>query len=259
MITKEKTIKTVLFVLVIILILLNFKSCQDKKETVVEYTNTINALSDTMTSYRNKDGVQVSRIQLIETERVQQFLEIQSKDAVIIKLQEEVKKNKRRLGNTGSVTIVTNTTDVQGSDTTLITMRDTIIRNDTVYLYPEYTSNIKMGMKKDSSYWVTAKVKANKDTTDIGISLSNAYTVVIGREKPKGFKALFKPKVPFVEVTNENPYTSTKTIRAYQVKSPKPKRFGIGVQVGYGLTLDKYPILRPYIGVGFNYNIIEIF
>lgn len=256
---REKTIKIVLFILVIILILSNLKSCQDKKETIKSSTNTINALSDTMTSYRTKDGVQVSRINLIETERVQQFLEIKSKDAIILKLQEEVKKNKRRLGNTGSVTVITNTTDVQGSDTTYITMKDTIVRNDTVYLYPEYTSNIKMGMKKDSSYWITAKVKANKDTTDIGISLSNAYTVVIGRDKVKGFKNLFKPKVPFVEVTNENPYTSTKTIRAYQVKAPKPKRFGLGVQVGYGLTFDKYPILRPYIGVGINYNIIELF
>lgn len=256
---KERIYKIVSITIIVILILLNLKSCKTNKDTVRDYTNTINALSDTMTSYRTKDGVQVSKINLIQTEKAQQFLEIKSKDAIIIKLQEEVKKNKRRLGNTGSVTVITNTTDVQGSDTTYITMKDTVVRNDTVYLYPEYTSNIKMGLKKDSSYWVTANIKSNKDTTDIGISLSNAYTVVIGKDKVKGFKNLFKPKVPFVEVTNENPYTSTKTVRAYQVKAPKPKRFGLGVQIGYGLSLDKKPILKPYIGVGINYNIIELF
>lgn len=254
---KEKIYKITSIVIIVILILLNLKSCQNTKNTINDYSQTINALSDTVTSYRTKDGMQVAKIQLIETEKLQQFLEIQSKDAEIIKLQEEVKKNKKRIGNSGSVTVVTNTTEVQSSDTTYITSKDTIIRNDTVFIYPEYSSLIKKGLRKDSTYWATINVKSNKDSTSVGVSLNNSYVVVIGNERKKGFKNLFKPKVPFVEVTNENPYTSTKTIRAYQVKAPKPKRFGVGIHVGYGLILDKQPILRPYVGIGINYNIIE--
>lgn len=254
---KERIYKITSIVIIVILILLNLKSCQNTKNTINDYSQTINALSDTVTSYRTKDGMQVAKIQLIETEKLQQFLEIQSKDAEIIKLQEEVKKNKKRIGNSGSVTVVTNTTEVQSSDTTYITSKDTIIRNDTIFIYPEYSSLIKKGLRKDSTYWATINVKSNKDSTSVGVSLNNSYVVVIGNERKKGFKNLFKPKVPFVEVTNENPYTETKTLRSYQVKVPKSKKFGVGIHVGYGLILDKQPILRPYVGIGINYNIIE--
>lgn len=256
---KERIYKAVSITIIVILILLNLKSCKNTQDTKKDYVSTINALQDTMISYRNKDGMQVAKISLIETEKASMFLDIKSKDAVIVKLQEEVKKNEKRLGKSGSVTVITNTTEVKTVDTTYITFKDTIVRNDTVFVYPEYSSFIKKGLRIDSSYWVTANVKANKDSTSFELGIQNSYTIVLGREKAKGFKALFKPRVAFAEVTNENPYTSTKTLRSYRVQTPKPKRFGIGVHVGYGLIMDKVPILRPYIGIGINYNIIELF
>ena len=255
---KERIYKVVGITIIVILVLLNLKSCKNTQDTKKDYVSTINALQDTMTTYRTKDGVQVARISLIETERVVQFLEIKSKDAVIIKLQEEVKKNEKRLGKSGSVTVITNTTEVKTVDTTYVTSKDTIIRNDTVFVYPEYSSLMKKGLRINTSYWITANVKAHKDRTRIDIGIQESSVIVLGREKPKGFKALFKVKVAFAEVTNENPYTSTKTIRSYQVKVPKSKRFGIGINIGYGLILDKKPIFRPYIGIGFQYNIIQI-
>lgn len=256
---KEGVYKVVSITIIVILILLNIKSCKNTQDTKQEYVNTINALQDTMTTYRTKDGVQVARISLIETEKASQFLEIKSKDAVIVKLQEEVKRNENRLGKSGSITIIENTTELSTIDTTYVTSKDTIIRNDTVFVYPEYSSLINKGQKTDSTYWVIAKVRSNKDSTNLDIKIENAYTVVIGTEKARGFKSLFKPKIPFVEITNENPFTSTKSIRAYQVKVPKPKRLGIGINIGYGIILDKKPIFRPYIGIGIQYNIIKLF
>ena len=35
----------------------------------------------------------------------------------------------------------------------------------------------------------------------------------------------------------------------------KPKRWGVGVQVGYGVTIGKQPQFSTYIGVGVSYNI----
>ena len=35
----------------------------------------------------------------------------------------------------------------------------------------------------------------------------------------------------------------------------KPKRWGIGVQVGYGMTVKGTPQFSPYIGVGVSYNL----
>ena len=90
---KERIYKIISIIIIVILILLNLKSCKTNKDTIKDYTNTINALSDTMITYRTKDGLQISKINLIETEKTKQFLEIQSKDTEILKLQEEVKKN----------------------------------------------------------------------------------------------------------------------------------------------------------------------
>jgi hypothetical protein len=254
---KERIYKAVSITIIVILVLLNLKSCKNTQNIEKDYVSTINALQDTMTTYYNKDGMQVAKISAIETEKASMFLDIKSKDAVIIKLQEEVKKNKNRIGKSGSVTVITNTTEINTVDTTYVISKDTIVRNDTVFIYPEYSSFIRKGLRVDSSYWITANVKANRDSTSFELGIQNSYTVVLGREKAKSFKGLFKPKIAFAEVTNENPYTATKTIRSYQVKVPRPKRLGIGINVGYGIILDKKPVFRPYIGIGINYNIIE--
>ena len=37
----------------------------------------------------------------------------------------------------------------------------------------------------------------------------------------------------------------------------KPKRWGIGVQVGYGMTVKGTPQFTPYIGVGVSYNLFS--
>ena len=38
---------------------------------------------------------------------------------------------------------------------------------------------------------------------------------------------------------------------------PKPKRWGIGIQVGYGMTTAPRPEFHPYIGLGISYNIFS--
>ena len=41
-----------------------------------------------------------------------------------------------------------------------------------------------------------------------------------------------------------------------QVKS-KPKRWGVGIQVGYGVTLKQTPQFSPYVGVGVSHNLFQ--
>ena len=41
-----------------------------------------------------------------------------------------------------------------------------------------------------------------------------------------------------------------------QVKN-KPKRWGLGLQVGYGVTLKGTPQFTPYVGVGVSYNLFQ--
>ena len=40
-------------------------------------------------------------------------------------------------------------------------------------------------------------------------------------------------------------------------KYPKPKRWSVGIQVGYGMTLKGTPQFSPYIGVGVSYNLFS--
>lgn len=40
-------------------------------------------------------------------------------------------------------------------------------------------------------------------------------------------------------------------------KRPKPKRWSIGIQVGYGMTLGGTPQFGPYVGVGISYNLFS--
>lgn len=46
-------------------------------------------------------------------------------------------------------------------------------------------------------------------------------------------------------------YQPTQVVRI----KDKPKRWGIGVQVGYGMTVKGTPQFAPYIGVGVSYNL----
>ena len=61
--------------------------------------------------------------------------------------------------------------------------------------------------------------------------------------------------VDFEEIT-VYPRTTTITLTR-TVEVPKASRWGIGVQAGYGATLNHNTVqLSPYIGVGISYNII---
>ena len=37
----------------------------------------------------------------------------------------------------------------------------------------------------------------------------------------------------------------------------RPKRWGIGIQIGYGMTLTPSPQFHPYIGIGISYDILS--
>ena len=66
----------------------------------------------------------------------------------------------------------------------------------------------------------------------------------------KAYVSGFKPCLDSIFL---HPKTEVRTINI----KPKPKRWGIGVQVGYGLTLQPQPKFAPYVGVGISYNLFN--
>lgn len=59
-----------------------------------------------------------------------------------------------------------------------------------------------------------------------------------------------------LDIKNANPNNLIEGIEAYRKALPKPKRFGIGVQGGYGFSSGFVP--KPYVGVGVSYNLIRL-
>ncbi|MBE9488450.1 MAG: hypothetical protein IMY73_04620 [Bacteroidetes bacterium] len=64
-----------------------------------------------------------------------------------------------------------------------------------------------------------------------------------------------RPKLDSIETYND---IETRYIERVEYLNRKPKRWGVGVQVGYGATTNNGNVrLSPYIGVGVSYNIIQ--
>lgn len=60
------------------------------------------------------------------------------------------------------------------------------------------------------------------------------------------------PELDWIEV-----FPKTKTITTDFVTTTRPKRWGIGIQAGYGAHLDAGEVaFTPYIGIGISYNLI---
>lgn len=49
--------------------------------------------------------------------------------------------------------------------------------------------------------------------------------------------------------------TDTRTITMPQ--KMKPKRWGIGIQAGYGMSVERHPRAAPYVGLGVSYSLFQ--
>lgn len=55
----------------------------------------------------------------------------------------------------------------------------------------------------------------------------------------------------------DNPYLKTDNMASYKLNAQRVKKWGIGLQAGYSMTLTKTPTLAPTIGIGISRNIIR--
>lgn len=205
-----------------------------------EKENLIEALNAELVTWKDKDGQNHAKIQVLETQKVKDFLSIKSKDSTVMKLQALVKQYKGKLDEGSSATVVTTETVVSTSSSTEVVFTQPI-KNSTNIVYPTYKSSFNL------KGWITGTTVANKDSTLLDLKVRNEYSVIVGREK----QGLFKPSKPFVEVTNKNPYTETTSLRTYQVSIKPEKKWAIGPFGGINFTG------RPIFGVGVTYSLIS--
>lgn len=129
-----------------------------------------------------------------------------------------------------------------------------VVVNDSTKSYPfskinkfrELKWDVDVTNKKDGTEIVTSTIKADKIYADL----------VINKTKEKNNLVLsVSSSNPYVNVTNiDGSVIDLNAYNSYQ----KPKLFGIGLHVGYGLSTNNGVVfLSPYIGVGLSYNLIR--
>lgn len=205
----------------IIIIIFCVKACNNgiRKEN----SKLIESLNDSISYYRDVEGILHSKISVIEDDY---FLKLKLKDKEIVELQDLVKKYK----NVKSATIIKTETKIVEK-----IVNKTVL--DTISNTPIYESSFNL---KD---YIWGDIVAKKDTTDIKINIKNDFNIVTYKERGK----------LVLDVSDKNPYSVTKVQRSY-INLPKQKRFGLGVNAGYGISKSG---LSPYIGLGVNYNILN--
>ena len=227
-------------ILVVIIVILYFTNISYQKEAK-ENANLVISLNDTLKTWKDKDSLSHTKIQIIETERTKDFLSLQSKDEEIIKLQKTVKQYEKQIKNQGSVTNF-------ASETKIIT-KDSLVTDSVCGKCSFYFSNSDSWFSVDASIYPTET--PNQLSLSLDLKVKNEYSVIIGEEK----QGLFKKPKPFVEVLNHNPYSETKSLKTYQVSNNvRVKRFGIGPNISVGFN-DKG--FSWFIGFGLQYNLIR--
>ena len=95
-------------------------------------------------------------------------------------------------------------------------------------------------------YWIGGKIVKKGIEID-SMQFFNRMTVTIGDEKLKGFKNIFKRRIPTVEIVNESPYVSVEGLQNVVIKK-KPKKWyqttGFKVLVGFGLGIYTTKIVQ---------------
>ena len=225
--------------------ILLFSLLSEKRSDYKEQVELYNSITDTVKFYRNKDSLNVAKIQVMQTDKESDFLKIKNLTGTNLELQNLIRNKDKKIKDL-------NTALIHKDETVYVdTLRmyypiggDTIIFSQSVLLD---TVNNK---------WINAKYGFNRGLSYLDLRVYNEYQITIGYEGGN----LFKKGTPYGIVTNMNPYTSTKDMRVYQVSVPKQKRMGISFQTGFGGVYDMKNSnisYGPYIGLGFSYNIIK--
>lgn len=221
-------INIIFAIAIIALVAINIKTCG--KVSDIENINI--AQNDTIKQYKNKNGEQVSTIASMHGTVADLKKLNAKKDSSLAHLQKLVDKHTILATAHGTITgntVVTNT----------ITKYDTIKQNDSIKIFPVYST-------KFTNKWEKFNITATKDTFNIQYKVFNKFDYVVRYNKQKWYKA----RVPEITVTNLNPNTETVELKNFSVKPPKNQKllvFLSGAIVGTISTIGTIKIANQLI------------
>lgn len=214
------------------------------KERLFKQERLYEAITDSLTTWKNKDSLNEAKIRIMEIDNFESFLEIKNLSGTNLELQTLLKKQGKSIKDLESALILKSETKIVdtvrsyypiGGDTIIFSQSELLehILNDWI--------NVTFGFKQGKSYF--------------DMKLVNRFDVVLKYEG----KSLFKQGVPVAYVTSLNPYTQVSDMRVV-TKGIKPnKRVGVSLQTGFGglyNITNKTIGYGPYVGIGINYNIL---
>jgi len=225
--------------LVVILFLLITCDGQRKLQKSNSQLKLYKVLEDTLVHFKDKNGNLSSKIQILEADNFKQILELKSSKRTLELIQNELKQYKGKATNS-----------VAFSSQTKF---DTIIKTEIKYVYDTLFQDgdtILIPLKKYAVHhndrWINVNFDSDSSNTSISLKVNNEYSVSLVKNKKK-YEAIVK---------NYNPYSSITEVTATSlVGVPKKKRFGIGLQFGYGIN-SSFKI-QPYLGVGMSCNVVQ--
>ncbi len=89
-------------------------------------------------------------------------------------------------------------------------------------------------------------------------SVKLAMDIALNEARYSKRKWLLGAPQNYIDVFPDDPRITIKGLKSFTVKEKPPKRLGIGIAAGYGITQhDNTLRTAPYVGIGLNYNLIE--
>ena len=130
-------------------------------------------------------------------------------------------------------------------------VRDTVIHDRPMYVYKEVRDSIPYAVTKIVRDTVTlCEVVTVRDTVWLPKEVK-VYEDSLYRAEVSGYM----PNLDRIDIYAPTKIVTIEKEREIAVKAKS--RWGLGVQVGYGVTVQKQPEFRPYIGVGVSYNFLS--
>lgn len=211
-----------------------------ERDLRIEQELLVEASTDELKVWKNKNGENVAKIQVLETQKAATFLAFKSQDSTIQELQRLVKTNaslfKKANGAAGIIK----------SETNLDVEAVTEVSQDSITGSPVYTSNMK-------TKWYELNTVASEDTTKVKLKTIHSLSLVMGSES----QGLFKKRKTYATAKDANPFSDIKDMRIYNVTQDR-KHFVFGPYAGFGATKTGTDIKAGWtVGVGVTYKLFE--
>ena len=125
---------------------------------------------------------------------------------------------------------------------------------ESVQKFPESGKNLQdsvqnFGKNVPDDHFEDMGEKVTPDSADVVVPITqtvyedSTYTAYVSGYRASLDSLIFRMPREVTTITNTH----------YQ----KPKRWSIGIQVGYGMTLKGTPQFAPYVGIGVSYNLFS--